>query len=121
MAAFSSCKFSCDLDSGSGECDEHHSAISMGWIRSMIDPYAANPDHHRKIYRTVFITLHSCLFRYIRSSCNTPPSSVVISGVTCSKRNTSPPYCLTNSRASSSRAKDAKVGPIEPLRRLKAT
>ena len=24
----------------------------MGWMRSMIEPYAANPRHHRKIYRT---------------------------------------------------------------------
>ena len=40
------------MDRGWGEYDEHHSAISMDWMRSMIDPYAANPDHHRKIYRT---------------------------------------------------------------------
>jgi len=49
---FSSCKFSCDPNGGSGECDEPHSAGSMGWMRSMIEPYAANPRHHRKIYRT---------------------------------------------------------------------
>ena len=59
MAAFSSCKFSCDLDSGSGECDENHPAISMGWIRSMIDPYAANPDHHRKIYSTKYMAMRT--------------------------------------------------------------
>jgi hypothetical protein len=29
----------------------------MGWMRSMIEPYAANPRHHRKIYRTKNIPL----------------------------------------------------------------
>jgi topoisomerase-4 subunit B len=31
---FSSCKFSCDPDGGSAQCAKHHSAGSIGWMKS---------------------------------------------------------------------------------------
>jgi hypothetical protein len=58
---------------------------------------------------------------YILSSRSTPPLRLTMSRVISSNLSTLPPYLAANARASSARANEPRVGPIDPVRLLPRT
>jgi len=85
-----------------------------------------NDDRSIPVWRTTLFVrqgekVNYTVVGYMCRSCTMPPLRSTMSMVTCSKRNTLPPYVLVKAWASASLAKEPTVGPMDPSRLLPTT